>query len=89
MKTFYKDPDAILDYQIDWSDWLASSETISTSTWTVASGITEDSDAKTDTTTKIWLSGGTANTKYKITNRIVTNQSRTDDRSFYVYVLEK
>lgn len=30
-----KDPAAILDYQFDWSQWLASCETILTSTWTV------------------------------------------------------
>jgi len=45
MTRFLKDPDAVLDYGFDWSDWLADGETISTSTWTVETGITKDSDS--------------------------------------------
>ena len=29
---FIKDPDAVLDYQADWSDWLGD-DTISSSSW--------------------------------------------------------
>jgi hypothetical protein len=86
--TFYKDPDAVLDYQIDWSTWLGS-DTISTSAWTVQSGLTKGSDSKTDTTTTVWLSGGTAGQTYRVTNRIVTAGGRTDDRTFWVVVDEK
>ena len=63
IQTFRKDPNAVLDYVIDWgTNYLASDETISTATWTEGTGITKDSDSKTDTTTTIWLSGGTAGT---------------------------
>lgn len=86
---FTKDADAVLDYGFDWSDWLATGETISTSTWTVESGITKDSDSKTATITSIWLSGGTAGERYRISNKIVTNASRTDERSFVVSVTER
>lgn len=88
MAQFTKDPDAVLDYQIDWSDWLGS-DTISTSDWTVATGLTGDSDSNTDTTATIWLSGGTAGATYSVTNEIVTNGGRTDNRSFTVYVEER
>lgn len=84
-----KDPNAVLDYEIDWSSWLATSETISTSTWTVPTGITKDSDTHTTTTTTAWLSGGTAGNIYTLTNRIVTNQGRTEDRSIYVPCAER
>jgi len=91
--TFTKDPDAVLDYTRDWkatSDpWLADAETISTSTWVVPSGITEDSSTNDDTTTTIWLSGGTDGTDYEITNRITTSASRTDDRTFRIQVRER
>jgi hypothetical protein len=86
--TFYKDPNANLDYQIDWSSWLGS-DTISSSAWTVQSGLTKGSDSKTDTTTTVWLSGGTAGQTYRVTNRVVTAGGRTDDRSFWVVVEEK
>lgn len=36
-----KDPQEVIDYTIDWSDHLASGETISTSTWTFPNGSSE------------------------------------------------
>lgn len=86
--TYIKDPSAVLDYVIDWSSWLGS-DTISTSTWTVPTGITKNSDTKTNTTATIWLSGGTADVEYVLTNRIVTAGGRTDDRSIKIAVLDR
>lgn len=80
-----KDPEAVLDYSIDWSDWLGA-DVISSSTWTVPSGITKDSDSSTATVAIIWLSGGTDNTSYKLTNKIVTVAGRTALRSITVIV---
>lgn len=81
-----KDPDAVLDYAIDWSDWLQSGETISTSAWTVQTGLTAGSTGNNGTIASIWLSGGTAGTTYTATNRITTNQGRTDDRTLRIPV---
>lgn len=89
MATFYKDPDAVLDYSVDWSDWLATGETISTSSFTVATGVTKDSETNDTTSATVWLSGGTDGTRYTITNQITTSDSRTDDRSFTVVVVER
>lgn len=89
VKTYLKDPDSVLDYGFDWSDWLATDETISTSSWTVPDGITEDSDAKTTIKTSVWLSGGTAGETYEIINKIVTNQSRTDERTLSIRVVQR
>jgi hypothetical protein len=90
-KQFMKDPDAKLDYKIDWTAWLASGETVSVSTWTVPSGITKDSDSITDAgaSTTIWLSGGTVGTDYSLTNHITTSASREDDRTIKVGVVQK
>ena len=87
-RLFYKDPDAILDYQIDWSDWLGA-DTIVASTWTVGTGIIKDSDTFTATTATVWLSGGTVATSYSATNRIVTTLGRTDDRTIQITVKNK
>jgi len=87
-ETFAKDPDAVLDYQVDWSDWL-DTDTISTSTWTVPTGITKDSDTNTTTAATIWLSGGTAGTSYNIVNHIVTAAGREDDRTIIIKVRER
>lgn len=87
---FVKDPDASKDYGFDWSAWLTSSgnDTIATSTWIVDAGITKGATGNTATTTTVWLSGGTAGTSYKVTNRIVTAGGRTDDRTLYVTVAD-
>ena len=91
MDSIKKDPQAVLDYGFDWSasGWLATGETISTSNWTVEAGITKDSDTNDNTTTTIWLSGGTAGEDYTVTNTIVTSASRTDERSIIVAVRER
>ena len=90
LQTYDKDPAAVLDYGFDWDDetdpWLASGETISASVWTVPTGITKDSDSFSNTTTSIWLSGGTAGVEYMIANKITTDAGRTDERSFVVKV---
>lgn len=75
-----KDPNAVLDYSIDWSDWL-DTDTISTSTWTVPTGLTKGTDTTSTTVTTVWLSGGTAGTTYEILNRITTAGGRTQDKT--------
>lgn len=88
---FGHDPDAVLDYAVDWSDWLATGETITTSTWTVPTGIEETTPPpSTDgSVATIWMTGGTAGTRYALTNHIVTSAGREDDRTIYLKVLDK
>lgn len=83
-----KDPDEVLDYEMDWSARILT-DTISTSTWIVPTGITKNSDSNTTTTTTIWLSGGTAGNTYEFTNRIVTAGGRTMDESVKLKCKEK
>ena len=85
---FTKDPNATLDYQINWSLWLGT-DTIVTSTWVVPTGITRVSDSNGTTTTTIWLSGGTVSHDYELTNRIVTAAGRTEDRTITIQLREK
>lgn len=85
---FDKDPEARLDYMIDWSDWL-DADTITESTWTPATGITVDSDSNTTTTTTVWLSGGTLGATYKVVNHITTTAGREDDRTLILRMVNK
>ena len=89
MATYYKDPDATLDYGFDWSEWLASGETISSSSWTIPTGLTEESSGFSGGIASVWLSGGTAGTNYEITNKITTSAGRTDERSHVIKVRER
>lgn len=84
----FKDPDEVLDYQLDWSARLAV-DTIATSTWIVPANITKDSDSNTTTTTTIWLSGGTLGDLVEITNRITTAAGRTMDQSVRLKIKAK
>lgn len=82
--TMVKDPDAILDYVFDWSDWLESGETISSHVITVNAGITKDSDSESSGVVTVWLSGGTAGNKYNVACKIVTSLARTDERTIEI-----
>lgn len=86
---FLKDPNATLDFSVDWSRWLQTNETISAVTWTVATGITNTLTSNTNTAATIWLSGGTAGVTYSITCKITTNQTRIDQRTFSVAVVAR
>lgn len=86
--TFTKDPNAVLDYSIDWTRWLAGDQ-IAASEWIVPSGLTKMADSKTSTSATVWLSGGTAGQSYTVTNRITTAAGRTEDRSFTIRVEER
>lgn len=86
------DPHADLDYTVDWSDWLATGETISTSEWIIPAGLTAGVDSHDSTTAWCWVSGGTPGTpgtEYQITNRIVTTAGRGDDRSITLICRER
>lgn len=86
--TFIKDPDSVLDYAVDWSDWLGT-DTIATSSWTVPTGITNDSDSNTTTVATVFLSGGTIGQRYDLVNRITTAAGRTADRTITIIVRSK
>lgn len=86
-----KDPDAVLDYSVDWASWLGA-DTLSTSTWVISgpdSLLVEDSSGKSSTATTVWLSGGTLYRQYTVTNRVTTTEGRTDDRSITVDLVDR
>lgn len=87
MSTFLatKDPDAILDYEVDWSSWLASGETISSASWTLT-GVTQTTVNTTTTKSTIWLSGGTANNRATASCKITTSLGRVDERTIEIVI---
>lgn len=89
MATYLKDPDAVLDFAFDWSDWLAASETISSYVLTVGSGLTKDSDSQASGIVTYWLSGGTASVDYTVACKVTTNQGRTDERTDTIVVRQR
>ncbi len=83
--TIDKDPNAVLDYTIDFTDWCdAQSDTIASHTIAVSGctigplGSSHDSKKVT-----VWISGGTVGTQASATATVVTAAGRTDDRTIY------
>jgi hypothetical protein len=86
MTTFIKDPNAVLDYSVDWSKWLAGDQ-IETSAWFISDPALQSADdSHTTTRTTLWLAGGVAGQSYAVTNRITSSGGRTDERSFVIQV---
>jgi len=83
MTTYKKDPNATLDYTVDWSAWLTPiADTISgTPVWVLSSGLTKVSQSNTTTTATIFVSGGVLDETETVTCRISTVGLRTDDRT--------
>ena len=84
-----KDPNAVLDYNVDWTEWLVDGDTITSDTWVVPTGITLASHSHDTTSATAWISGGTVGAEYDVTCRINTVQGRTDDRTFTLVVEER
>ena len=90
-----KDPYAVLDYTLNWADWMPSGNTINAITVT-AQAITGDTaalviDSSTNTTTNVTatISGGTVGNIYNVEYRIVTDTSLRDSRNFRIKVVER
>lgn len=91
--TKFKDPAAVKPVFLDWSDYileshpaLVSNDKITSSTWTVPTGLVNEGDAHDDTKTWIILSGGTLNARYTVTNTVHLDSGMVDARSFQLVI---
>lgn len=92
--TITKDPNAELDYTIDYTDWLAGiTDTIASVDITVSGGVTLASSSFTTTKVTVWISGGTVGTPGSARVRITTAgagaRPRIDDRTIYFKIKER
>lgn len=84
-----KDPYAVLDYTLDWTNWMPDGDTISSVAVAADTGITVDSTSNTDYIVTAFISGGTAGTIYNVEYRITTSNGLKDSRNFRIKVLER
>jgi len=91
--TILKDPNAVLDYTLDWGEWLAPIEDTINTVDVAVDGVTLDDTTNDDTTVTIWISGGTVGERGSARVRITTvgtgAQPRTDDRTVYFKIKER
>lgn len=85
---FIKDPNAVLDYALDWTKWLEG-DVLSTGTWTIDAGPTIQSQNVANGIVTMWLSGGVDGTTYAALCRVVTVGGRTEDRTIHIQVRER
>jgi hypothetical protein len=80
------DPDSVLAFTHDWSDWLSGSDTISTSTWSVdpTGELVVDSESETSTTATVVVSSMVKGHRYELINHIVTAAGEECDRTITV-----
>jgi hypothetical protein len=85
-----KDPQASLDYDMDWTGWLAAGETIAAQSVSsndavlVVTGV-----ALTGNKVRWRLSGGVAGQNYLVTVAITTSTGQADNRTVQIRVRER
>lgn len=88
VKTYVKDPDALLDYTMDFREWLQE-DTLLTATWTVPSGLFNLGEFRSSATATIFLYGGVPGTSYLISVRVTTAGGRIEDRTFQINAVDR
>lgn len=90
-----KDPDAVLDYKLNWAKWLNATPSGEQDTiqgqpvWTVPAPLILNNDDNDETSATVWLQGGVAGQVYRVSCRILTSLGRTDERTFRVICVQR
>jgi len=86
---FNKQPAEVQDYDIDFGEYLtAMADTGSSHFVTVEQGITLVSSTLASGVVKVWLSGGTHGTNYKVTATLTTTGGRVKEHEILIRVRE-
>ena len=90
MTLLLKDPEALLDYSVDWGADYLSGDTLTESSWTVSpaesGGLSIVSSRYDLLVSTVQVGGGTAGRIYRLTNHVVTAEGREDSRSIMLRV---
>jgi len=90
-----KDPYAVLDFSLDWTQWMPTGDTIASTTITAetisgdSSPLVIDSNSNTDYVVTAIISGGTAGKIYNVEYKIATSNALQDSRNIRIKVLER
>ena len=88
MRTYRKGTGETISIGIDWSDAVGS-DSIASSSWSIADGLTGSDSVYTNTTADIDVSAGTENTQYLCTSTVTTGDGYVYERSVLVMVVDR
>ena len=90
MTLLLKDPEAALDYAVDWGAEYLTAETLAGSHWQVtpveAGGLSVTFSRFDETVASVTAAGGVAGHLYQLTNHVVLSSGLTDSRSIVLRV---
>lgn len=90
---FVKDPDAVLDYRVDWGDALVAGLAIVSSEWRIdpvePGGIGIGSHAVAGAVAAATLTAGLRGHVYRAGNRVTFSDGMVDERSVVIRVEER
>jgi hypothetical protein len=90
MTLLLKDPEATLDYSVDWGIEYLSGDALASSDWTVSpaeeAGLAVTGSQFDLLVATVQVSGGIAGRLYRLTNHVVTTEGREDSRSIMLRV---
>lgn len=90
MALMLKDPEAALDYAVDWGAEYLSGDTLGQSSWDVVpveiGGVTIVDSRFDSTVAQVTAAGGVAGHLYQLTNHVVLESGLTDSRSVVIRV---
>lgn len=85
---YVKDPDEVVDYQIDWSTRMHPGDSIASVAVNVETGLVLDATSTVDTTSTVRLSGGTLGERYRVEFRATTTDGEKLEESIYIAIRE-
>jgi hypothetical protein len=90
MTLLLKDPEATLDYSVDWGADYLTGDVLTESSWTVspaeAGGVSIVSNRFDLLVSTVEVGGGKPGRIYRLTNHVVTAEGREDSRSIMLRV---
>ena len=94
MTLLLKDPEAVLDYAIDWgAEYLGEGDLLAESSWSIIpdepDGVVIVASDLGERLSTVQAGGGIAGRLYRLANRVVTQSGRVDERSIVIRVEQR
>jgi hypothetical protein len=93
MSFYLKDPDARVDYAIEWQGGYLDGQAVAASSWSVTpteeNGLWVTETSFDLTRTGVTVEGGISGHAYRLSNRVTLSDGRVDERSITLRVEER